>query len=156
MSCDRHCVARDIDLAACRRILVVKLDFIGDWVLCIPFLRNLRRSAPQAHITAVVLERVYELAAASPDIDRVIALRESLPPVPLLNPDRAAELRHFIEDYRRRHFDLAIVPRWDADFWDAASIAAGSRAPAIVGFSERCTPRKRRLNRGHDRLFTHL
>lgn len=48
------------------------------------------------------------------------------------------------------------MPRWDADFWDAASIAAGSGAPAIVGFSERCTPRKRRLNRGHDRLFTHL
>ncbi|TMJ58212.1 MAG: glycosyltransferase family 9 protein [Alphaproteobacteria bacterium] len=148
--------ATDIDLASCRRILVVKLDFIGDWVLCTPFLRNLRRSAPQAHITAIVLQRVRDLAATCPDIDRVVALRESLPAVPLLTPGDAAALRSFIDDYRQGAFDLAVVPRWDADFWGAASIAAASGGRWVVGFSERCTGRKQRLNRGHDRLFTHL
>src|SRR5947199_6407710 len=104
MSCVPKRTTTDIDLAACRQILVVKLDFIGDWVLCTPFLRNLRRSAPQAHITVLVLERVYELATACPDVDRVVALRESLPPVPLLMPGHAAELRSFIDDYRQGRF----------------------------------------------------
>ncbi|MBN9021954.1 MAG: hypothetical protein J0H08_07650, partial [Rhizobiales bacterium] len=35
--------AAGIDLVACRAILVVKLDFIGDWVLTTPFLAGLRR-----------------------------------------------------------------------------------------------------------------
>jgi hypothetical protein len=40
----------NIDLRACRRILVVKLDHLGDWILCTPFLDNLRRNAPRAFI----------------------------------------------------------------------------------------------------------
>ena len=35
-------------LALCKKILVVKLDFIGDWVLTTPFLAALRLAAPQA------------------------------------------------------------------------------------------------------------
>ena len=57
-------------LRECRKILVVKLDFIGDWVLTTPFLANLRRSAPRAEITAVVLDRAYELASACRLVDR--------------------------------------------------------------------------------------
>jgi hypothetical protein len=34
-----------------KTILVVRLDVIGDFVLMSPFLRELRRNAPEAHIT---------------------------------------------------------------------------------------------------------
>jgi ADP-heptose:LPS heptosyltransferase len=142
----------DIDLRACRNILVVKLDFIGDWVLCTPFLRNLRRSAPEARITALVLERVLDLAETCHPLDRVVALDESRPKA--LRGRAPAQVSDFLADYARGAFDLAIVPRRDVDFWGAAPIAAGSGAPSVVGFSERCTRRKRILNRGHDRLFT--
>src|SRR3990167_717366 len=63
-----------VDLRHLREILVVKLDFIGDWVLTTPFLENLRLAAPQARITAVVLDRVFDLASACPFVDRVISV----------------------------------------------------------------------------------
>jgi heptosyltransferase III len=144
----------EIDLRACRNILVVKLDFIGDWVLCTPFLRNLRRGAPDARITALVLERVLDLAEACRDLDRVVALDETRPKALLAR--RRSDAGEFLADYASGVFDLAIVPRRDVDFWGAAGIAAGSGAESVVGFSERCTWRKRILNRGQDRLFTHV
>jgi ADP-heptose:LPS heptosyltransferase len=64
-------------------------------------------------------------------------------------------LAWFRDAYLGRAFDLAVVPRWDADFNGALQIAFGSRAPAVIGFSERSTPRKQRLNRGDDRFYTH-
>ncbi|KAB2867903.1 MAG: DUF1501 domain-containing protein, partial [Bauldia sp.] len=63
-----------VDLTGLRNVLVVKLDFIGDWVLTTPFLANLRKAAPNAFITAVVLDRVFDLAAACRFVDRVISV----------------------------------------------------------------------------------
>jgi len=121
-------------------------------VLCTPFLRNLRRSAPEARIPALLLQRVFDLAETCRDLDRVVALDESRPKA--LRGVRPRDGAAFLADYAGGAFDLAIVPRRDVDFWGAAPIAAGSGAPSVVGFSERCTRRKRILNRGHDRLFT--
>jgi heptosyltransferase-2 len=153
---DRAPVRRPpLDLRRCRNILVVKLDFIGDWVLTTPFLQNLRCNAPRARITAVVLDRVYDLASACPFVDRVISVSRADRRRVVLGASSPAALASFRGDYCRSVFDLAVVPRWDADFNGALQFAFGSRAPAVVGFSERVTPRKRRLNRGDDRFYTH-
>jgi heptosyltransferase-2 len=137
-----------------REILVVKLDFIGDWVLTTPFLENLRLNAPQARITAVVLDRVFDLAAC-PFVDRVISVSRAERRRIVFGAESPTTLAWFRDAYLGRAFDLAVVPRWDADFNGALQIAFGSRAAAIVGFSEKSTPRKRRLNRGDDRFYTH-
>jgi heptosyltransferase-2 len=133
-----------LNLSEFHDILVVKLDFIGDWVLTTPFLRELRLHAPHATITAAVLPMVFELAAASPDVDHVLVWGKKAPTLntPTFNT--------------RGSFDLALVPRWDADFNGASRLAAASGAPVIVGYSERCTTRKRYLNRGFDRYYTHV
>src|SRR5690349_12577035 len=105
---------REIDVRECRNILVVKLDFIGDWVLCTPFLRNLRRSAPDARITALVLQRVFDLAEICRDLDRAVGLNESRQKALLAgNPGTTGK---FLADYRAGAFDIAIVPRRDVDF----------------------------------------
>ena len=143
-----------VDLRHCGAILVVKLDFIGDWVLTTPFLENLRLNAPQARITVVVLDRVFELASACPFVDRVISLSWAERRRVVFGASNSTALAAFRADYLGHAFDLAVVPRWDADFNGALQIAFGSRAPAIVGFSEASTPRKRRLNRGDDRFYT--
>lgn len=145
----------NIRLHRCRTILVVKLDFIGDWVLTTPFLENLRRNAPQAEITAVVLGRVYELAATCPYLDRTISVSRADGRRLVFAAASVEALSTFRCDYLGRRFDVALVPRWDADFNGALHVAFGSRAPAIVGFSERSMARRASLNRGDDRFYTH-
>jgi heptosyltransferase-2 len=56
----------------------------------------------------------------------------------------------------RRRFELAINPRWDADYCHAAVIAYLSGARWRIGYSEDVIDHKRRLNRGLNRLYTHV
>ncbi|WP_421723090.1 glycosyltransferase family 9 protein [Bauldia sp.] len=143
-----------VDLARCRRILVVRLDFIGDWVLTTPFLANLRASAPDAEITVVVLNRVFDLARSCAFVDRVIGVEPAAAgPVSFYAADQAT-LASFIADYGNYLFDLALVPRWDTDFNSALRIADGSGAATVIGFSEANTAHRRANNRGDDRFYS--
>lgn len=142
-----------VDLAACRKILVVKLDFIGDFILTTPFLAGLRRAAPQAEITAIVLDRVHGLASRSTLVDRVIAVSAAAAGPIRFGADSTEDLTAFLADFRSGSFDLALVPRWDTDFNGATRIAGLSGAARVVGFSDRCTARKRTDNAGFDRFL---
>ena len=62
---------RGIELAEAKRILVVRLDAIGDTVLNTAFLRELRRNAPEAKIDLVVQPRVADLYKICPYVDEV-------------------------------------------------------------------------------------
>jgi heptosyltransferase-2 len=55
-----------------------------------------------------------------------------------------------------RRFDLAIVPRWDADIYHAAFVAYSSGATWRLVYSEHVNESKSELNRGYDQLFTHI
>ncbi|MDQ2106392.1 glycosyltransferase family 9 protein [Azospirillum isscasi] len=142
------------DLAAARRILVVKLDEAGDFVLATAFLRGLRASAPQARILLAVRPAVADLAAPCPHVDAVVS--------PQPKPGGGIDLRAvtpggaaaFAEAFRAG-FDLTLVPRYDFDRHGATSLAANSRARAVLGFSETVTPWKASGNAGFDRAYTH-
>lgn len=141
-------------LADTQRILVVRLDQIGDLVLTTPFLRELKRSAPLARITLVVKPELRELAASCPDVDEVLTFDW--------------HLAKRSEDYKRRvrvfllcaahlwpkRFDLVIVPRWDADWYCQTWIAYWSGAPKRIGYSEDVDLIKRIHNHGYDHLLT--
>lgn len=146
----------DIDLARARRILVVKLDHIGDWILVTPFLENLARNAPNATIDALVLAPSLELATTCRHLERAIAVTKTQRDRFWYRASSDADALAFQRDYVAGGYDLAIVPRWDADFDGAARIACGSSAPVVIGFSEHCTRRKRILDRGADACFTHV
>ena len=142
------------DLASARRILVVKLDEVGDFVLATPFLRGLRASAPQARIVLAVRPAVADLAAPCPHVDAVVAPHpKSGGGIDLraVTPGAAAA---FAEAFRAG-FDLTLVPRYDFDRHGATSLAANSRARAVLGFSETVTPWKASGNAGFDRAYTH-
>lgn len=142
-------------LAAARRVLVVKLDEIGDLLLAGPFLRGLRASAPGARIDLVVSPAAAPLTADWTVVDAVAILRND-PNVDgrfdLVGrtPD---ELRAFSEDHRAG-FDIAINARFDFDARGAATLIASTRAPIRLGFSETVTPWKARTNQGFDRAYT--
>ena len=59
-------------LAPAERILVVRNRFIGDTVLAIPFLRNLRRRFPNAVIDVLVEPRSGDVLADCPYKDALI------------------------------------------------------------------------------------
>jgi len=59
-------------LLACRRILVIKLRYVGDSLWMLPFLANLRSNLPAAEITVLVNEGTEGFFRGCPDVDRVI------------------------------------------------------------------------------------
>jgi ADP-heptose:LPS heptosyltransferase len=141
-------------IAEARQILVVALAEIGDAVLLSPFLRELRRLAPRAHITLVVRPVVGSLYAYCPFVDRTLTYEPRVPRVlrPLVLPLRA--WRFARRNLRGREIDVAIVPRWDTDHHFASAIAFCSGAARRVGYSEKVNGRKATLNAGFDRLLT--
>jgi heptosyltransferase-3 len=130
--------ARAVDLSKLANILVVKPDEIGDFVLCTPFLRGLRMSAPDASICLVTSFVCADLARACPHIDYVIT------------PDEGTAFRAAVQQHG---FDLAVVPRFDFDRYGGGVVAHQSQAKLRFGFSESCTPLKALRNQGFDRMY---
>jgi len=144
-----------VDFGRIQRVLVVRLDEIGDVVLTTPFLKELKRSLPQASISLVVKTTLRNLFECCPYVDEVLTFESStsLYWAPLQNCVRA---RRFAEEIcLARNFDLAILPRWDTDWCHASFIPYFSRIPYRIGFSESVNSEKQKLNRGYDRLLTH-
>lgn len=115
------------------RILVIRNRFIGDTVLTIPFLRNLRRRFPEAVIDVLVEPAAMAVLADCPYIDEILEWRRphgglaglgSL----LVSIGRQAAIlrnRHYTRAYvLKRSFTSALVTRW-----------AG--IPRRVGFAKR-------------------
>jgi ADP-heptose:LPS heptosyltransferase len=116
-----------------RRILVVKLDAIGDLVIATPFLRELKRSFPSAHVTLVVHPAHVPLVEFCPYIDRVIGYDGS----PQRTPSRACNtLRAMLLGHRLSWsgFDVAVLPRWDHDFCNGYYVLNHSGARRIFAY----------------------
>lgn len=61
------------EIAAARRILVIRQDNrLGNMVLITPFLKELRRLAPEAHIAALVDSRFSDVVNKAPWLDNLI------------------------------------------------------------------------------------
>ena len=141
-------------VADARRILVVALAEIGDAVLLSPFLRELRRLAPRAHITLVHRPVASSLYARCPFVNHTVAYepRVARSLRPLVLPLRSWRFGRQVLDGPA--FDVAIVPRWDTDHYFATAIAFWSGAARRVGYSEHVNARKAKLNAGFDGLLT--
>jgi heptosyltransferase-2 len=138
-------------------ILVGRLDErIGDFVLMTPFLRELRRNAPQAWITLLVTPAVAELAVLCPYVNEVLVWDR-------VSRGACRSLRRYWQVLRlsashlwARRFDLALLPRWGTVggyhnilplYWSGARFR--------VGFSERDANFQGRLLVCQDWLLTH-
>ncbi len=64
-------------------------------------------------------------------------------------------MQTFAEAFRAG-FDIAVTLRFDFDKNGAATLAAASRAPIRLAYSEQVTPWKAANNRGFDAAYTHL
>ncbi len=146
------------------RILVTRLDLIGDFIMTTPFLRELRRNFPHSPITLVVRGNPAPLAIACPYVDRVLVL-DSFPGRKGFS-NYLRYLRGFagyvgyLRDFAKRHLvgeiDIAIQPRWDVDLEWASLITWLSGAARTIGYTETTSPEKALYNAGYNSLFTEI
>jgi heptosyltransferase-2 len=114
------------------RILVMRYRFIGDTVLTVPFLRNLRSAEPQAYIAWMVAPGSSDVVQGIPYVDEMI----TWDPVTIHADSRGvhrtlASQWRFIRDLRRRHFDKVYVLKRSLS---SAILAFLSGAPERIGF----------------------
>ncbi len=96
------------DLKAVKKILIIKLRYIGDTVMLLPVINNIRLQLPDVQLDVMVNKGTEEIIRYSPDIDEVICY------------DRRA-LKHggsvykkivdnvtFIRSIRDKHYDIVI------------------------------------------------
>jgi ADP-heptose:LPS heptosyltransferase len=107
-------------LAPNARILVARLDAVGDCILASSFFAGLRRLFPSAHLTGAFRPQTASLYDVCPLFDRIIRLL----------PGQAQSW----PDLLQPPYDLAILPRWDVDHWSTRDVALLSGAPIRVGF----------------------
>ncbi|MHC4622304.1 MAG: FkbM family methyltransferase, partial [Planctomycetota bacterium] len=111
-----------------QKVLIVKTDGIGDFVIFSGALPYYRRLYPESHISIVVRECSRELADACPYIDEVIVNnRKSM----VYDNDYA---RAFVERIQATRFDVAICPIYSRDKvsdFIMASSGAGERIVSV-------------------------
>jgi heptosyltransferase-2 len=134
-----------------KRILVLRYRFIGDTILTIPFLRNLRRAEPSAYIAWVVAPGSAEVIQGVPYVDELIAWD----PVTIHSDSRGThrtwkEKWGFIRELRARHFDKVYVLKRSLS---SAIMAFFSGAPERIGFATegRAILLSKRVPYRHDR-----
>lgn len=112
----------DLDSKNINRIVVRGTNWVGDAVMTVPALRELRRLVPDAHITLATRSWAKELFADADFLDD------------LLIYDRRGPWSVFKQtaEWRRRNFDLVVL---FPNAFEAALIAALARVPLRIGYT---------------------
>jgi len=119
-----------------RRILVIKLRYLGDVLLSTPVIVSLRAAFPKAVLSMLVNPGTETVIAENPHLDEVLIAERAGSPLRQLA---------FATALRRRRFDLVL----DLTDGDRAAILSRLTGAAIrVGFN--------REGRWRGRLYTHL
>lgn len=114
-----------------RRILVIRNRYLGDTVLAIPALRNLRAAFPEAQIDVMVEPVSGDVLRHCPYINELIYVRIHKPRKPVAGmPVGVWEIARHL---RRRNYDRVYVLR---RAFSAALIARLAGIPHRVGFSD--------------------
>ena len=93
-----------------RRILIVRVDLLGDVVLSLPAVRALKRAYPEAQIDMLVLHSTADILRAEPEIARVLVFDPGVwrRPVGLLKSTTWRDARALLRELRSAHYDLAL------------------------------------------------
>jgi lipopolysaccharide heptosyltransferase II len=116
-----------------KRILVIRLDLIGDLVLSLTVVHLLKRTYPDAEIDLLAVPASARIAACDPDLKTVIAYDPNIwrRPRALLKPKNWLEAWALRKRLQDRQYDLAVsvFGKW------AALLAVLSGAQRRIGFA---------------------
>jgi len=136
-------------------ILIIRPDVLGDVLLTLPFLSELKRRLPGARITLAVDGSWKKFIEHLSIVDAVMEYP--------LSSNRWCAITNIVRavvlgrgTLKKLRFNMAACPRWDADFHDAHLVAFFSHTPQRVGYFEKATPWKEASNRGRDAFYTHV
>lgn len=88
------------DLSAIRKVLVFRIDKVGDLLLSTPLLRNIRTALPDARVTLVVTPYNAPVLDGWDGIDELLVYDPSW---------RSGKRLEFLMDLRHRRYDLSLV-----------------------------------------------
>lgn len=93
-----------------RRILVVRLDLIGDLVMSLPVVQTLKQTYPDAEIDLLATPASAKVVACHPDLSEVITYDPNIwrRPKALLQPKNWRAASALRQRLRARHYDLAL------------------------------------------------
>jgi heptosyltransferase II len=104
-----------------QRVVVRPPNWVGDVVMSVPALRQLRCVLPNAHITIAARPGTADIFMEADFIDDVLIFKRS----------GIASVWNQISEWRRRRFDLAVLFQ---NAFEAALIAALARVPIRAGY----------------------
>lgn len=148
----RFAAKRRISGGAPRKILVVRLDRIGDFMLYSPFAAALRRQYPKEefHLTLLCRPIWSELARGRLEFD---AFAE-------LDPDRflaeAGYRRDRLHKIAEAGYDLVLQPRYYRELLVEDLVTLAAAAPESIAFSATSLHIRKRLLRPWNRIYTKL
>jgi lipopolysaccharide heptosyltransferase II len=121
-----------------KRILVLRMDLIGDLVLSLPVIRLLKRTYPNAEIDLLAIPSSSKVVMSDPNLAEVIAYDPNIwrRPKALFKRQNWHEARALRDRLHARHYDLAVsvFGPW------AAILAVLSGAQRRVGFGRESYP----------------
>jgi lipopolysaccharide heptosyltransferase II len=93
-----------------RRILVIRLDLLGDLVMSLPVVTSLKEAYANAEVTVLALPYAAELLALVPEVDRVLTydVNRVRTPREVLRPSNWRELFALVRTLRASQFDLCL------------------------------------------------
>ncbi len=92
-----------------RNILVVRLDNIGDVLLCVPAFRAIKETSPQARLTLLASSAGSVVAELCPYLDDVIVYDAPWMDVARVLPQRQQREADVVRTIQERQFDGAII-----------------------------------------------
>jgi len=144
----------DINYEEFKNILVIKLDEIGDVVLCTPLLRELRRNYRDSRITLVVKPEVENLIELCSYVDEILTYEFKDKSIFSPIKKRLSEFQFSRKYLLYRKYDLAIIPRWDIDYYNATYLAYFSGSRIRISYSENISTSKQKYNKNYDFLLS--
>lgn len=119
-------------LLACKKILVIRYRFIGDTILTVPFLRNLRLSFPNAHIDVLVGPQSGEVLQGCPFVDRFITFDTTRFHKYDKGEGKAKSFWSYAKELRKEKYDLVFVLKRS---WSSAFLALLTGAKYRIGYA---------------------
>jgi len=117
-----------------KKILVMRYRFIGDTVLTVPFLRNLREAYPTAHIDLMLEPFSGKVIEGCPYVDRIIPY-EFRTIHTYINPSQRSKLSgylHYWKFIKNEAYDAIFVLKRSLS---SAFLAWAARVPRRIGFA---------------------
>jgi len=103
---------------AVAKILIIRIDRLGDFVLSLPVIDNLRMQYPQARIDVLIKPELREFAGLIKHISRVLILGEMISTMRVVRNEQYDMVIDMLCDWRLK----------------SAVLAAASAAPVCIGF----------------------